>query len=99
MINTGVVCDALIRDIGNRLKIDLVDLVLISTTGYKQILNYRLKMLCLSEEKELVINYLKEAYELTEEPSTIDDSLQSEWILENSKLEEMTTLLRLKGYL
>ena len=99
MINTGVVCDALIRDIGNQLKIDLVDLVLIYTTGYKQILNYRLKMLCLSEEKELVINYLKEAYKLTEEPSTIDDSLQSEWILENSKLEEMTTLLRLKGYL
>jgi hypothetical protein len=99
MINTGAVCDALIRDIGNQLKIDLVDFVLISTTGYKQILNYRLKMLCLSEEKELVINYLKEAYKLTEEPSTIDDSLQSEWILENSKLEEIITLLRLKGYL
>lgn len=99
MLNTSAVCDALIQDIGNQLKIDLIDFVLIPTIGYEQVQNYRLKMLCLSTEKAIVVNYLKEAYKLTEEPSAIDDSLQSEWILESSNLEEMTTLLRLKGLL
>lgn len=99
MINTGVVCDALIRDIGNQLKLVLIDFVLIPITGYKQVPNYRLKMLCLPKEKTVVVNYLKEAYELTEESGITRDGLQYEYVLENSKLEEMTTLLRLKGYL
>lgn len=51
MINMNEVCDALILDIVNQLKLDLIDFVLIPITGYKQVPNYRLKMLCLSKEK------------------------------------------------
>lgn len=99
MLSTSAVCDALIRDIGNQLKIDLIDFVLISIIGYEQVPNYRLKMLCLSTEKTIVVNYLKEAYKLTEAQSIMSDSMQYEYILENSKLEEMVTLLKLKGLL
>lgn len=99
MINMNEVCDALILDIVNQLKLDLIDFVLIPITRYKQAPDYRLKMLCLSKEKTVVIDYLKEAYKLTEVPGITSDGLQYEYVLENSKLEEMTTLLRLKGYL
>ena len=99
MINMNEVCDALILDIVNQLKLVLIDFILIPITGYKQVPNYRLKMLCLPKEKTAVVNYLEEAYKLTEEPGITRDGLQYEYVLENSKLEEMTTLLRLKGYL
>lgn len=99
MINMNEVCDALILDIVNQLKLDLIDFVLIPITGYKQVPNYRLKLLCLPKEKTAVVNYLKEAYKLTEEPGITRDGLQYEYILESSNLEEMTTLLRLKGCL
>ena len=64
MINMNEVCDALILDIVNQLKLDLIDFVLIPITGYKQVPNYRLKLLCLPKEKTAVVNYLKEAYKL-----------------------------------
>lgn len=99
MLNTSAVCDALIQDIGNQLKIDLIDFVLIPIIGYEQVPNYRLKMLCLSTEKAIVVNYLKEAYNLTEAQGITSDGMQYEYILESSNLEEMTTLLRLKDYL
>lgn len=99
MLSTSAVCDALIQDIGNQLKIDLIDFVLIPTIGYEQVPNHRLKMLCLSTEKAIVVNYLKEAYNLTEAQGITSDDMQYEYVVENSKLEEMTTLLKLKGLL
>lgn len=99
MFNTSAVCDALIRDIGNQLKIGLIDFVLIPIMEYEQVQNYRLKMLCLSTEKTIVVNYLKEAYNLTEAQGITSGGMQYEYVVENSKLEEMTTLLKLKGLL